>query len=206
MNSTTPSVARVYDRVAWIYDLMEAPMDWMGGAERRRRVLGGARGRVLEVGVGTGANLEHYPDGVELHGIDISAQMLRRARDRAERTGRSVTLEHADAEALPFADASFDTVTATCVFCSVGDPVRGLQEVGRVVKPEGRVLLLEHVRPENPVLGKLFDLLTPITRRLVGPEINRRTENNVRRAGLEIIQVRREGIWREIEARPLRPA
>jgi ubiquinone/menaquinone biosynthesis C-methylase UbiE len=204
MSNTTASIARVYDRVARFYDLMEAPMDWMGGTERRRRVLSRATGDVLEIGVGTGINFEHYPADVRLYGIDISEQMLRRAQDRAERAGKSVTLETADVEALPYADASFDTVTATCVFCSVGDPVRGLEEVRRVVKPQGRVLLMEHVRPENPVLGKLFDLLTPLTRRLMGPEINRRTEQNVRAAGMEIVSVRRDGIWREIEARPAR--
>jgi ubiquinone/menaquinone biosynthesis C-methylase UbiE len=202
MSGTTASVARVYDRVARFYDLMEAPMDWMGGTERRRRVLSRATGDVLEIGVGTGINFRHYPADVRLHGIDISEQMLRRARDRAERVGQSVTLDRADVEALPYGDSSFDTVTATCVFCSVGDPVRGLAEVRRVVRPDGRVLLMEHVRPENPVLGKLFDLLTPLTRRLMGPEINRRTEENVRAAGMEIVSVRRDGIWREIEARP----
>jgi ubiquinone/menaquinone biosynthesis C-methylase UbiE len=201
MNDTNASVARVYDRVARFYDLMEAPMDWMGGKDRRRRVLSRAGGEVLEIGVGTGVNFEHYPPGVRLHGVDISEQMLRRARERADRVGREVQLQVADVEALPFADASFDTVTATCVFCSVGDPVAGLREVRRVVKPGGRVLLMEHVRPENPVLGKLFDLLTPVTRRLMGPELNRRTEQNVREAGLDPLQVRRDGIWREIEVR-----
>jgi ubiquinone/menaquinone biosynthesis C-methylase UbiE len=203
MSRSSASVARIYDRVARIHHLLEAPMEWMGGTERRRRVLAGARGRVLEVGVGTGVNFQHYPADVQLLGIDISEQMLRRARERADRTGREITLETADVESLPFEDESFDTVTATCVFCSVSDPIRGLEEVRRVVRPDGRVLLVEHVRPENPVMGRFFDLLTPVTRRVMGPEINRRTEANVRAAGLEILRVRRDGIWREIEARPI---
>jgi ubiquinone/menaquinone biosynthesis C-methylase UbiE len=198
---TAASVARIYDRLARVYDFVEAPMDFMGGRRRRRRVLQEARGRVLEVGIGTGRNLDYYPAGVELTAIDISPEMLARARRRAQELGREVSLELADVEALPFPDGAFDTVTAACVFCSVADPVAGLREVRRVVSPAGRVLLLEHVRPRNPVLGKLFDLLTPLTRRLLGPEINRRTEENLRASGLEITHVHRDGIWREIVAR-----
>jgi ubiquinone/menaquinone biosynthesis C-methylase UbiE len=201
MGRTSAEVTRVYDRGARLYDVLQAPMEWMGGRQRRRRVLAGARGRVLEVGAGTGSNFEHYPAGVDLVAIDLSSEMLKRAGNAAARAGREVALVRADAEALPFADGAFDTVTATCVFCSVADPVQGLRELGRVVKPDGRILLLEHVRPENPVLGRLFDLLTPITRRLMGPEINRRTVDNVQEAGLSLADVQADGVWREIDAR-----
>lgn len=192
---------RIYDRVAPIYDWYDTPMDFLGGRARRRRLLRRARGNVLEVGVGTGRNLEFYPEGVRMTAIDVSGRMLERARRRAGRLGRRVRLQQADVEALPFPDASFDTVAASCVFCSVADPVAGLRELGRVVRPDGQVLLLEHVRPRNALLGKLFDWLSPLTRRAFGPEINRRTEENVLAAGLRIEQVRREGIWREIVAR-----
>ena len=194
--------ATVYDRVAPVYDLYSGPMEWMGGARRRRRVLARAAGEVLEAGVGTGLNLEHYPPGVHVTGIDISAQMLARARRRAEAAAVDVTLDVADVEDLPYGDDRFDTATATCVFCSVADPVQGLRELARVTKPQGRVLLLEHVRPRNRLLGALADLVSPLTRRLFGPEVNRRTERNVEVAGLEIVTVGREGVWREIEARP----
>ncbi|MFU8839971.1 MAG: hypothetical protein ACNA8R_04535 [Nitriliruptoraceae bacterium] len=145
--------ARIYDRVAPVSDLYSGPMEWTGGARRRRRVLARATGEVLEAGVGTGLNLEHYPPGVH------------------------VTLD-------------------------VADPVQGLRELARVAKPAGRVLLLEQVRPRNRPLGALADLVSPLARRLFGPEVNRRTERNVAVAGLEIVTVRREGVWREIEARP----
>lgn len=194
--------ARIYDRVAPVYDLYSGPMEWMGGARRRKRLLDRAGGEVLEVGVGTGLNLEHYPAGVHVTGIDVSPRMLARARERADASPATVELEVADVEALPFDDDRFDVATATCVFCSVADPVQGLRELGRVVRPDGRVLLLEHVRPRNRVLGALADLISPLTRRLFGPEVNRRTERNVEAAGLEIVTVRRAGVWREIEARP----
>ena len=193
-------VARVYDRIARFYDVYDTPMDWLGGARRRRRVLSGAAGRVLEVGIGTARNAEHYPAGARVTGIDLSGAMLGRARQRVARSGVMDGLVQGDAQRLPYPDAAFDTVTATCVFCSVADPVAGLREVRRVVKPTGQVLLLEHVRPRNRALGWLFDLLSPLTRRLFGPSINRRTEENVAAAGLRTTDVRREGIWREIRA------
>lgn len=197
--------AVVYDRIAAIYDLYTAPMDAFGGRRARRRLFGRARGHVLELGIGTGLNLPSYPPGTDVTGIDISPRMLARARRRTGRTGLKAHLEIADIEHLPYRDASFDTITAACVFCSVGDPVRGLQEAARVVRADGQVLLYEHVRPRNAVLGKLADLISPLTRRLFGPELNRRTERNVEAAGLHITGIRRHGIWREIIATPAKP-
>lgn len=199
-SASTRPVERRYDRIAWLYDFYNAPMDKLGGLKRRQRVVEQARGSVLEVGVGTGTNLELYPPAADVTGIDISSRMLARARRRAGRIGGRVRLLEGDAERLPFPDATFDTVLATCVFCSVADPVQGLREVRRVVKADGQVLLLEHVRPDNPVLGWLADAISPVTKWLIGPELNRRTEENVARSGLRVAAVRRKGIWREIVA------
>ncbi len=196
------AVTRRYDRMAWLYDVYDAPMEWMGTKGRRQQLLSRASGRVLEVGVGTGKNLPAYPESVEVTGIDVSEGMLAQARRRADRLGASAVLEKADVTNLPYPDDSFDTAVATCVFCSVADPVAGLREMGRVTKPDGEVLLLEHVRPRNRLLGWLADLLTEVTRRLFGFRANRRTERNVARAGLEVIEVKRAGVWREIVARP----
>lgn len=195
------AVTRVYERVASIYDIYDGAMEFMGGASRRREVVSRARGETLEVGIGTGRNLEYYQPGVALTGIDVSERMLERARDRALRLGQRVRLLVADLHALPFEDGAFDTVVATYVFCSVADPRRGLTEVRRVVRPDGIVLLLEHVRPDNPMLGRLTDTVTPLTRRLFGPEIDRRTEAMATAVGLDILDVRREGIWREMVCR-----
>lgn len=107
---------------------------------------------------------------------------------------------------LPFGDASFDTVVATCVFCSVADPVVGLGEVARVVRPNGPVLLLEHMRPRNRILGWLTDLVSPVVSWALGPQVNRRTEASVAAAGFELVEVQRWGVWREMVARPSSPS
>ena len=195
-------VSRRYDRVARFYDLYSGPMESMGVGSKRRRLVGRARGFVLEAGIGTGRNLEHYPPEARVLGIDISPRMLDRARRRAARLGRDSRLEVGNVERLPFEEESFDTVVATCLFCSVPDPVQGLRELGRVARPGGEILLLEHVRPRGPFFGRIADILSPITRRLFGFNLNRRTEDNLTAAGLEIAQIRRSGIWREIVARP----
>jgi len=171
-----------------------------GSRRARQRLFSRARGHVLELGVGTGLGLASYPPDVELTGIDIAPRMLVRAQRRADRLGAKADLHVADIESLPYPDGSFDTVTAACVFCSVGDPVRGLREAARVVRRDGQVLLFEHVRPRNRLLGRLTDLISPLTRRLFGPEFNRDTERNVEVAGLRIVEVRRNGILREIVA------
>lgn len=193
-------VTRRYDRMAWLYDIYNAPMEWLGTRRRRRRLISRAAGQVLEVGMGTGKNLGYYPSGVDLTGIDVSKAMLDRARRRAARLGIAVTLVEADVTALPFPDDYFDTSVATCVFCSVADPIAGLTELGRVTKPDGQILLLEHVRPRNSLLGRFADLATVFTRRVFGFRANRRTEANVARAGLAMVEVNREGVWREILA------
>ena len=194
----------VYDRLARVYDLYSGPMEWMGGPRRRRRLFDRAVGAVLEAGVGTGMNLEYYPESVHVTAIDISSGMLERAGTRAESAAAEVDLAVADVEQLPYPDDTFDTATAACVFCSVADPVQGLRELARVTRPDGQVLLLEHVRPRNRVLGLLADLVSPLSRWLFGPYVNRRTERNVRAAGLETVDIRRDGVWREIQARPVR--
>ncbi|MCZ2078610.1 MAG: class I SAM-dependent methyltransferase [Bryobacterales bacterium] len=176
-----------YSRIAPLYDRLEAPMERMLHSRFRRRLFAHVQPcEILEIGVGTGRNLEYYPDGCRVTAIDLSPPMLDRARNRA---GRSVTLLEMDAQALAFPDNSFDLVLATFVFCSVPDPILGLTEARRVLRPGGRLLLLEHVRPEGRLIGGIFDALNPVVRRLLGPEINRLTIMNVLVAGWRLQKV-----------------
>jgi ubiquinone/menaquinone biosynthesis C-methylase UbiE len=144
---------------------------------------------VLEVGLGTGKNMPYYPPDIRVTAIDLAPGMLERARIRAHELELDVDLGLGDVQSLDFPDASFNTVVATFVFCSVPDPVLGLRQVLRVVKPGGRVLLLEHVRSANKVLGSLMDVLNPFVVRLMGPNINRRTVENISGSGLLIDKV-----------------
>jgi ubiquinone/menaquinone biosynthesis C-methylase UbiE len=186
-NSLTDLTRRRYNRVAFLYDLMEAPVEGLRFASWRRRLAGRIAGpTALEVGVGTGKNLAYYPQDVRITAIDFSPRMLARAQKRANKLNLQVDLQEMDVQHLDFADHSFDTVFATFVFCSVPDPVMGLRELRRVSKPEGRLLLLEHMRPDHPVLGWLFDVLNPIVVRMMGANINRKTIDNIRLAGWQI--------------------
>ena len=130
--------------------------------------------------------------------------MLVRAQRNARRLKLPVNLLQMDAQQLGFPDAFFDTIFATFVFCSVPDPLQGLAELRRVCRPDGRLLLLEHMRPANPVLGMLFDLLNPVTVRITGANINRRTLENLKTTGWRLLSVDNlsSDIVRWIEAAP----
>ncbi|MBW1998531.1 MAG: methyltransferase domain-containing protein [Deltaproteobacteria bacterium] len=176
-----------YDRMARWYDFFEGPMEWLRFRVWRKRLLGRLNGEnVLEAGVGTGKNLPYYPEGTRPVAVDLSLKMLARAKKRVQGLSTDVPLIQMDVQHMGFDDRRFDTVLATFVFCSVPDPVEGLKEMRRVCRPGGRLLLLEHMRPENPLLGVLFDLVNPLVERMTGANINRRTIENIRKAGWKI--------------------
>lgn len=158
----------------------------------RKEIVGRAEGLVLEVGAGNGLNFACYnPEHVErLEATEPDGAMLGYARARAESARVPVVLTQALVEHLPFADAYFDSVVCTLVFCSVSDPLRGLQEIRRVLKPGGRLLMVEHVRAQSRFLAFLQDLLTPFTRLFIGNcHWNRRTEQTVHRAGFREVEI-----------------
>ncbi len=176
-----------YDRMARIYDLVESPMELMAFSKWRRFVMDMIDGgTILEIGIGSGKNVPYYRDW-NVIGVDISRKMLEKAKSKILRLDRDVELVQADAESLPFKDDVFDAVISTFVFCSVENPVEGLKELYRVLKPKGKAIFLEHMRCENEIGGKILDALNPIFR-VFGPEVNRRTNENIKKAGFRIVK------------------
>ncbi len=176
-----------YDRIAPFYDLMEMPMERLLFSALRKRAWERVVGpRVLEIGIGTGKNIPYYPPGLDVVGIDLSEKMLERARRRAAKLGFKGELRCMDIQDLAFDSGSFDGVISTFVFCSVPEPIKGLKEALRVLKPGGRAVFLEHVKPGNPLLARVFELLNPFVVRVMGANINRHTVENVEMAGFHL--------------------
>lgn len=186
----TALVRRRYDRIARIYDLIDGPMEFLARVWRAKQWREIGDGRVLEVGIGTGKSLPFHPPNATVTAIDISPRMLDRARRRAVRLGSKAELRVADVQALPFPDASFDDVVATFVFCSVPNPVLGLREIRRVLRPGGRLSLIEHVLSRRWWLAPLLKALDPITTALWGAHLTRDTVANVAQAGFSHVESR----------------
>ena len=166
---------------AAVYDKQLAAVEEAGLREKRRALLSEVSGRTLEIGAGTGLNVELYPDGVDLVLTEPEAPMAKRLRERA---GSQAEVVAAGAEQLPFDDASFDTVVSTLVLCTVPDQASALREIRRVLKPGGRLLFLEHVRSEEGGLAKWQDRLTPVWKFVGrGCHPNRDTAAALRSAG-----------------------
>jgi SAM-dependent methyltransferase len=170
--------------IAAIYDCIAAASEREGLAARRRELLTDARGRVLEVGAGTGLNLEHYAEEIEeLVLVEPERAMVRKLEQRLSEIGRRAKIVEARAEALPFTDAAFDTVVCTLVLCSVDDPVRALDELRRVVRPDGSLLFLEHVRSDDPRTALLQNRINPVWRFVAnGCNCNRPTLSLIERS------------------------
>jgi ubiquinone/menaquinone biosynthesis C-methylase UbiE len=176
---------------AFLYDRLQASGERSYMRRIREDIVGGAKGRVLELGAGTGASFPYYRDRVEhVVATDPDPHMLERARRRAQDLERPIELRQASAEELPFEDGSFDTVVSLLVMCTVEDPLRALSEVRRVLKPSGELRMCEHVRYDHAFGAFWQDLVTPAWRWFGGGcRPNRDIARLVREAGFEFQHV-----------------
>jgi ubiquinone/menaquinone biosynthesis C-methylase UbiE len=175
---------------ALTYDRFMAKAEQAGLHAMRERLLAGVSGDVVEIGGGTGLNLTCY--GPEVQSLTITEPeppMLRRLQRRAEELYPSATVLRAPAEDLPFEDDSFDTAVSTLVLCGVDDQPRALRELRRVLRPGGRLLLLEHLRSEDPALARLQDRMNWLNRIVVRCDCNRPTLDSVRQAGFTVTEL-----------------
>jgi ubiquinone/menaquinone biosynthesis C-methylase UbiE len=181
-----------YQRIAPLYDLLDLPFEYGRYRAIRPLLFAGLSGRVLDVGVGTGRNMPFYPPGAEMVGIDLSPAMLARAKRRRSKRGVKVELRPGDVTRLEFPDASFDAVVATFLFCVLPEAQQApaLAELRRVVKPGGDIRLLEYVRPTGAVRQVIARLWEPWMRFAYGAGFDRRTEEHVSEAGLEVVEAR----------------
>ncbi len=199
----TDRIRRLYEKEAPKYDRQMGFFDWALFGGGREWVCSQAQGDVLEIAVGTGRNLRHYPDGLNPTGVEFSPAMLEIARKRAEELGREIDLRVGDAQALDFPDASFDTVVCTLALCTIPDDRAAVAEVKRVLRPGGRFLLLEHVRSPVAAIRLGQRLLAPLSLRFEGDHLLREPLEHLRAEGFELQQVLRSklGIVERVAAR-----
>ncbi len=193
-----------YEKFAPWYDLVLGILEFLGVKNLRRRLLHGASGRVLEIAVGTGKNLQYYSGGCKITAVDLSPAMLEIARKRGIALSLHAAFLVMDGETLAFRDQSFDTVVDSLTLCTFPDPVVALREMARVCRTDGRILLLEHGRSEQGWLGHWQDRKADHHARKLGCRWNREPLDLVSQAGLTLISSRRTvlGIFHEIEAKP----
>jgi ubiquinone/menaquinone biosynthesis C-methylase UbiE len=170
-----------YNKIADFYDLLERPLDGFFNP-LRKKAASFARGRTLEIGVGTGKTLRYYPPDVDLYAVDGSERMLEMAKKRAKELEMDVKFRVAEAESLPFPDNYFDTVVSSFIFCTVPEPEKAMGEIKRVLKSGGRAIFLEHTKSDNKLVDYLFLLpLKLILKPLLDDDPLRETHKLVRR-------------------------
>lgn len=177
----------IYDKYAKGYDKAFAPFEKRFLAKWRKETLSylPENAQILEIGAGTGANFEFYPTSKCAVASEISIKMLEVAKQKTN----EIKLVQADAKKLPFAANSFDAAFATLVFCSIPKPENAFMELRRIIKPNGKIILLEHIRPKG-FLGYVFDFLNIFTMFLIEDCFNRQTAKLAKDSGLKIIEIK----------------
>jgi ubiquinone/menaquinone biosynthesis C-methylase UbiE len=181
-----------YQRIAPFYDLLDLPFEYRRYRQLRPLLFAGMNGRILDAGVGTGRNFPFYPSGAKITGIDLSAAMLARARQRLDQACTEVELREMDITHLDFPDQHFDNAVATFLFCVLPDElqVTALTEIKRVLKPGGILRLLEYTRPTDPFRRAITKLWQPWVRWAYGASFDRNTEQYIPSSGLRLMESR----------------
>lgn len=187
MKNKTEITKKKYDRCSILYNVLEYPLEKLFFSKWRKEMLSPLKGKILEMGIGTGKNIQYYSKNAKVTGIDISPGMLNKAVEESNRLKRNYPLLLMDAQNLRFKENTFDYVTCTFVLCSVPNPVKTLKEIKRVCKPNGRILMIEHILSKNKFIAFLQHLHNPITKFFFGFNVNRDTIFNIKRAGLQIV-------------------
>ena len=200
-------LAAKYNRFARWYDCFEAILGVLGLSKLRHDVVSQAKGRVLEVAIGTGQNLQYYRSACEIIAVDVSDEMLKVARERGAKLNVRVQFLLADAEAQPFRDRCFDTIVSSLSTCTFPHPAKALQEMARVSKPFSQILLLEHGRSDRQWLGRWQDCHADKIAKPFGCHWNREPLELAKAAGLKIVRSHRSffGIFHRIRATPHPP-
>jgi ubiquinone/menaquinone biosynthesis C-methylase UbiE len=189
--SETERIRKIYDDRAATYDSSLGIVERLVVGPFRLAYGALLRGETLEVGVGTGLNIPFYSPAVtRVVGVDLSGEMLRLARQRSHGHDVPVAFARADAEALPFPDAAFDTVAISLALCTIPDPAQALRELGRVCRPGGRIVMLEHVRSTARPLAALQSALSPLNERAIGCHLDRDTFDLARSLGFRVDETR----------------
>ena len=197
-------IQKQYNAFAKWYDLTDGLVEYLGVRRLPRRLVSKAVGRVLDIAVGTGLNLPRYQLGIPLTAIDLSQEMLIRARKKAGKLKLLIDFAIMDGELLGFPDNHFDTVVESLTLCTFPDPVLALREMERVVKPGGRILLLEHGRSDRPRLGRYQDRRAAKHAQVLSCNWNREPQELVAQAGLRIKNASRSffGVFHLLEVEP----
>ncbi len=182
--------AKKYDRASKTYDFFEMPAEKLLFSRLRKQAFSNISGKILEIGVGTGKNMLYYPSVAEVTAIDFSGGMLDKAMIMKNKLDLSnVNLIKMDAQNLKFANSTFDFVISAFVFCTIPDPVKGLAEAYRVLKPDGKAIFIEHMKSSSLLLNVMLNAMNLITVPMMGTYMNRETQNNIEKAEFRIESV-----------------
>jgi ubiquinone/menaquinone biosynthesis C-methylase UbiE len=205
-STETERIRELYDKEAPRYDRQMGFFEWLLFKDARSWVCSKAEGQALELAVGTGLNLPHYPDGVRLTGIELSPAMLELASQRAAELGREVDFRVGDATTLEFSDESFDTVSCTFSLCTIPDDRAAVAEAWRVLRPGGHFVLAEHVRSPRRKIRRGQELIDPLAVRFQADHLAREPLEHLQAQGFEVEQLERYSLGIVERAVARRPA